>query len=771
MEAPETMSEASSTHDSRRPSSAGEGDENDDQNRKKATTRKRTKTGCITCRKRRIKCDEGRPTCALYAKCHAPHTLGALVSSQPPHGGGFRWDNGRPQNAAEPLTPGSLPFAPSTRGSGQTVIDAHDGILRQPYDPDILVEDGMVDHEMADSDGEVDERAAGFEMENMDPGESMRKRSTFGALIDGRLVPHNEIHETRMRTFSAYARGTTLATYVPASGHVLPTDPQTMAVFRLPEQLVPQVNQNIWTLHIAKMLNKPFAADTFPMLSLNHPALLQAMLALGALQIANLQRNPHSCNEALSPCSPEDCQVRAQLYAQSPPRDVGGHSATGVFRSMVIRPHEMRKRRQQFEEENIQDPFNPWLDYSSVDTTAPGLDEIDVGLLSTITGRRLSEDDYGYGVDLDTLPRMSLPTDRDIEYYEHLRDLFWWNCKMDVYQSILGATRLFMRLDEWLPCPPRAPVGRLDAIYGTFDYLLLLMGRLSEFVSDDLPRKRMANKVPGPPGAPSPPMFPGMFPSRGKVSAPSGFSSSRDASPQSDGFEDGDIHAATEAALAKWESLRQAFEVFRARLGPEFQPLADEYSDRRDSPFGPAIQYRTFSVAGIWMNFNMGLICLYRAHPSMPPAAMMAAGRAARDTAPMAREIGRIAAGLSDDTLTITEISTLYQDSVQRHWLIQRLHDISRLTGWGSARQIAEGCEASWVRAAHMGRGPPYVRSADLMAGGPLTVWSNPRRIDKRIQELEEGGEVVLAKADRAHLALGLLGVDGDLDRLKLSDD
>lgn len=195
--------------------------------------------------------------------------------------------------------------------------------------------------------------------------------------------------------------------------------------------------------------------------------------------------------------------------------------------------------------------------------------------------------------------------------------------------------------------------------YGTFDHLLLLMGRLSEFVSDDLPRKRMANKVPGPPGAPSPPMFPGMFPSRGKVSAPSGFSSSRDASPQSDGFEDGDIHAATEAALAKWESLRQAFEVFRGRLGPEFQPLADEYSDRRDSPFGPAIQYRTFSVAGIWMNFNMGLICLYRAHPSMPPAAMMAAGRAARDTAPMAREIGRIAAGLSDDTLSITEISTL----------------------------------------------------------------------------------------------------------------
>jgi len=184
------------------------------------------------------------------------------------------------------------------------------------------------------------------------------------------------------------------------------------------------------------------------------------------------------------------------------------------------------------------------------------------------------------------------------------------------------------------------------------------MARLSEFVSNDLPRKRKANKPPGPPGA-SPPMFPGMVPSRGKVAAPTGFSTHRDPSPQSEGDEDGDLDAATQAALAEWEGIRQAFEVFRSSLGPEFQPLADEYSDRRDTPFGPAIQYRTYSVAGIWMNFNMGLICLYRAHPSMPPAAMMAAGRAARDTAPMARDIGRIAAGLSDEISNITEISTL----------------------------------------------------------------------------------------------------------------
>ncbi|KAJ4149469.1 hypothetical protein NW754_000909 [Fusarium falciforme] len=38
-------------------------DGKDDPDRKRNNIRKRTKTGCLTCRKRRIKCDEGRPTC------------------------------------------------------------------------------------------------------------------------------------------------------------------------------------------------------------------------------------------------------------------------------------------------------------------------------------------------------------------------------------------------------------------------------------------------------------------------------------------------------------------------------------------------------------------------------------------------------------------------------------------------------------------------------------------------------------------------------------
>lgn len=188
---------------------------------------------------------------------------------------------------------------------------------------------------------------------------------------------------------------------------------------------------------------------------------------------------------------------------------------------------------------------------------------------------------------------------------------------------------------------------------------MLLLGRLANFSSKDLPRKRKAFKQPagGPAAGGSPPPFPGMFPTQGKFNVPMGFTPPRESTPQSDG-EDVDPIVAQEAAIQEWEAIRQAFEALESRLGSGYRPLSSEYTDRRESPFGTAIQYRTYSIAGIWMNFYMGLIHLHRSHPFMPPAAMQAAGMTAAKTAQYAIHIGRIAAGLSDDCSRFTEINT-----------------------------------------------------------------------------------------------------------------
>jgi hypothetical protein len=281
-------------------------------------------------------------------------------------------------------------------------------------------------------------------------------------------------------------------------------------------------------------------------------------------------------------------------------------------------------------------------------------------------------------------------------------------------------------------------------------------------------------------------MFPGILPPQGKVSAPMGFSPQRDTSPYSEQSEENDAETALAIAMSEWTVISEAFNMFKARLGPMFEPLAPEYSDRRDSPFGQSLQYRTYSMAGIWMNYYMGLIHLHRTHPSMPPVAMMAAGQAAPRTAPYANQIGRIAAGLGDGIRDTSQVNTLvaaaliescfclfvaaitYRDIVQRHWMIRRMHDVARLTGWQSARQIADGCESGWIKAYQLGRGPPYERLD--MRDEPSSIWANPRRIDRVIRNTPEH-RLALVRSERTHYALGLLSVEHDFEKLELKEE
>lgn len=155
--------------------------------------------------------------------------------------------------------------------------------------------------------------------------------------------------------------------------------------------------------------------------------------------------------------------------------------------------------------------------------------------------------------------------------------------------------------------------------YGTFDHLLLVQGRLADFAARDIIRKRKASTL----------------------------SSTNNI----------EIKLDSEEATQIWEGIRQAFEGFRAQLGPEFEPLETEFTHSRGSPFGLILQYRTLAVAGIWMNYYMSLIHLYRAHPSASPISLIAAGTMGRETAEYANTIGRIAAGLIDDSRNVAEVS------------------------------------------------------------------------------------------------------------------
>jgi len=101
-----------------------------------------------------------------------------------------------------------------------------------------------------------------------------------------------------------------------------------------------------------------------------------------------------------------------------------------------------RKRRQRLQELRSQQSYNAFdANYTNADND-DDLHEVDADLLAKLSGQPVSYEE------LPPVPNASfweLPkryTERDVEEYELVRDLFWWYCKMDVYQSFLGATRL-----------------------------------------------------------------------------------------------------------------------------------------------------------------------------------------------------------------------------------------------------------------------------------------------------------------------------------------
>jgi hypothetical protein len=189
------------------------------------------------------------------------------------------------------------------------------------------------------------------------------------------------------------------------------------------------------------------------------------------------------------------------------------------------------------------------------------------------------------------------------------------------------------------------------------------MGRVANFAATDLSRKRRAMK--NNPMFNNPQMramFPGMLPASGRVTAPMGFSPPRNISPTSDSGEamdEDDLRRLTGEAEREWGAIRAAFEQFRARLGDKFQPFDPELVAPIMTPFGPALQYKTYSIAGIWMGFYMGLIVLLRAHPHMPPIAMVAAGVAAHQTWQIGMDLAKAAAGLVGDLSGVKEVSTI----------------------------------------------------------------------------------------------------------------
>ncbi|KAL8829206.1 MAG: hypothetical protein Q9170_006275 [Blastenia crenularia] len=438
--------------------------------------------------------------------------------------------------------------------------------------------------------------------------------------------------------------------------------------------------------------------------------------------------------------------------------------------------------------------------------------EIDENMVSILMGYRTRYDDYGQIAEISEPPsHYHLPlTPKDVENFEIQCDLYWWYAKQDMYQSLISGNRLLLAYDRWSHCPPRAPVGRLDAVYGSMDHLILLFARLTDFAARDVARKiktqakveedkkkaaSQCNSSQGSqpiPNGQQPPQRPlpmyGMMPAPGQIHLPPAFDQGRqDHLNEANKIivEDAELESATSAAEREWSDMWAAFDLLEDSFGPDYQPLSADHMAPLSTPFGPALYYRTYSIACLWNLFFTARIFATRVAPSMPPAAMVAAGVAAQRTAHWANTIGRICAGLQpvsttaplnpshgaalmDSCMGLFHAGVQFRDAAERGWAITKLRNIARLTGWQTSALIASGCERAWMAAAEMGRGPPYTRTMnatakdDRVSGRSRVLDPGPPKDnnDRRFIHVNPG--------TRVYWALGILGAEEDMKNLKL---
>lgn len=866
--------------------------------------------------------------------------------------GGMDYIGSSSDNSGTPFPRPSL--SPSQGTSSQLSLGGSDTIITTiSAQVDMEYEDEDDPYDVSSDDDDEDTR-------DIDDGLDRHTRSLHRRMRDNdqmqvvmAIQAAQDSQDTRIRTYHSVIENygpDMLVDYYPSSKDSPLRDPVAASVFshfinviapgismyeRHPAnpsllfqgQPVPKSQQHIW-------------AYTMPTIALRNHALLHAMLAMASLHIAKLQNTPviaslkhyHLAIRKLAknvglPSRRKQLATLATTlllgYYEVMSADhskwcdhlLGAHQLVKQidFAGMTkyLRNHK-RHDSKPLSSQHYSWPAGAQNNYhGGIEHTAD--DEIDENFVGILMGKSLNYANYGEVLEEhdDTHAGHKRYTQRDLDMFDTQRDLFWWYIKQDALQSILSQNRLFLTYDRWSHCPPRAPIGRRNAVHGTFDHLVLLLGRLAEFAAKDLKRKKkvlranggilkppsgmqmpptsrsapshqgrghpstrinefpaehrgaFANGSPpgwtGPPppgwtgalppdfhsvnqnsppyhqhghkgrgtrlssemsgqsdqrrsgpsvGPPSgrishgemPPMpimpqlpsFAGMLPVGEKAKLPRGFSPSADDSPSPSSEEDdGQLDEETQRAEEEWLAIRKAFSILEEHFGPDFQPLGSEYVQAIECPFGTAIQYRTYSIAVIWLMYYMGLIICHRAHPSMPPAAMVAAGFAAQNTAFFANEIGRIAAGMAPDARTATSVNistgsgltdsafalfvagVQLQDGAQRKWLIQRMLDIERLTGWESASQVAKGCETSWRRTADMGRGPPYTRYVEPM---PVNrIWNRAgERIERMwttVGEPTHANPHSTAVSGRVQWALGLIGIEEAVADLKLQSN
>lgn len=375
----------------------------------------------------------------------------------------------QPISVATSVPPSSFATAPSTQASqcprgdlytGPPITSSASHVLSaaavEAHDDDYydVQSDDEMDYEestMAMSDGAKQRRLTQLlERHSISVQEvQMRRYDTF--MYDG-ILDHYRVddHANPLRN---RATAMVFAHFIAVTGPSLSIFERHMrnSSVLFSEGQIPLPQQGLWTY-------------TLPLAALRHRGLLHAMLALASLHIARLQ------NASQTP------SMQHYSWAVKRIRHCVGHpkkrlKVTTIAASMLLGFYEImtadhtkwnmhlagskqlflelefgdmvRQLRRMKRERAASQMYNNGSGFPSPfpqtnDELLDQMYDVDERLVSQIVGKEVKYEEHGQVM----TPQSSIPPDMDLGKFAMLKDLWWWYCKQDVYQSIVSGNPL-----------------------------------------------------------------------------------------------------------------------------------------------------------------------------------------------------------------------------------------------------------------------------------------------------------------------------------------
>lgn len=634
----------------------------------KELPRRRTKTGCLTCRKRRIKCDEGKPHCNRCIKTNRK-CEGYKVRLDFREGLSAKRRNPKHETAYE-----QLPVAPVSLQIPNVSMQSVDLEIVQ-HDPNAF---SHAVKRKKKSSSRSDDKRSPLQLPTPSsatttPSSRTSSTHTVSSLL--RVDPYPSPQSTASLRFPQLLHNivhinqqilndTSVGLYTPNATHSPLMTEKIFFLFNyfvnnfgssmtiisrspfVPNLLVSNITdrrglENFWTYDV-------------PLMALNSPHVLNAILALASVQYMN-STEPKYNNYKFNGMEYYQAAVRGLREDLKLQRHTDSLAALTTCLMLAFF-------------ETMYGDLTQW--YKHMSGARDIIKAIDLGRLAASAGPIYEHGPVTY-LNVQNIHAI------------HACDLLSSFLHMELMQSAIGRTQLLLPIKFWEQIPLRR--GHDRGVY-MYDLLLKISTKLTSWVAGETERKEKLYK--------DPPEQPYSFEHPDQVLADLG------------------------EARRSWNGIRLELQQFENDYSEYLRPLPLR-GPPIITPFGPSNNYASSIDHFFVILLNMSWLILKRNNPDVPGHGFQTLRYTAKDGVPNMLEIlralpptvpgffghigneslhpGQTVRLLVDTCVPIFFAAVQIREDIQQTWILNWLIQCHKYTGWNTINNIIAGIKKAWM--------------------------------------------------------------------------